>query len=202
MTEDKVDTEYTTVCGYAEYEEGELIDILKTLNGITIPHQFENRIIDIDENNPKESNLIFTDSSPAQIPDENSNTILINVSDNEIHLHSDFQYRFLSDIQGSFKEAATVVGNIDIRSFWARYKINVELKDLALPLDWGSDFDISGVRIKKNNSSLIFQSLEGGAVEVTQELDEDFEVNEENKEVFIEDRLKNSEEFLDSLIKQ
>lgn len=199
MKENDLQFEYISVCGYSEYGNKEdLLRDLELLKNIHKPDELVNQIIDIDDEDVTESGIIFSDKSPERLAQKETNTIYIVVTDGEIHFHADFEFRMLNDVQQSFDEAVGILDEMEIRKFWAEISIHRDFDELTVPVDWSTDYDVSGIRIDHESSKYIIQEDNEGerSTKATKNLNGDFVIEKDESMTFIETGMTSTQEFL------
>lgn len=152
--------EQISICGYFEYEEGELYSYLEEIKNIDLPDDFLNRTVDLSEENPKESEIYFGESN-SKHPENVDNKILINQEneDNQLHVHIYMQHMYIETVKKVYKRIIDVLGRIDIDIITIEALSMMDFDQLDLPIIKDSDKDPNGVRYDINNRNYLLQEI-------------------------------------------
>ncbi len=169
MDESEIEVSNVSVNAVREYETAdEMLGRFRALEDISTPSGFKNRIVDIDTEDPVESE-IYIGESGSESPDE-SPLNRIQVSANELEddengedsaLQQSVFARFDAQHQSEFQTLLSeIINKIDrgtIDMFWANMVLPGNIEELDVPIEEGTDRDILGIRFKDGDTNYMVQ---------------------------------------------
>jgi hypothetical protein len=128
------------------------------------PNLLENQRVDKRPDNPTNSQIIFSEASPEEERQEDSNSIVIDIlKENEegieIHIHANISGDHIEIFEDVFEDITEII-ELEIEHLIIDFDWNTNFSTLeGLPVDWDSELEINGVRINYDERDYAVQSL-------------------------------------------
>ncbi|WP_232685913.1 hypothetical protein [Halobacterium zhouii] len=142
-------------------ENGELIEqILGDVKKTELPPELDSQVVNIDQENPKNSALIFSDGLPdgPVIAPGSIEIFSLSVDDDgDISVSVDFSAENLEVLEGLFNAIVSHT-SIHITDFNPKYKIDYAFSELVFEVNGPEDFEYTGVKFSDGKYDHIIQS--------------------------------------------
>lgn len=162
---DDIALENVVVHGFVFLDEDSeiILDILNSVKGLDLPEEFDSQVVNISEDSPEESALIFSDGLPQDPVIEKGSIELIAISvdgDDDLSLSVDLSPSHY-EVIGELFDSILPHSDIHVTDFDVDYTVEEEFSDLSFSIDGPEDFDYKGVKFTSSESSFIVQSTTG-----------------------------------------
>ena len=202
MEESDIVLSRVSITAGREYESKDaLLGRLRALEEISAPSGFKNRIVDIDPEDPTESELYIGESGSTP-PDEGVS--------NQVHVFSDeqdsneedessyvqtifarFEAEYTAELQTFLNEIVGKVDTLEVNVFWANLEFDGKLDELDIPIRKVDDKEVRGVRFSIENDQYMVQRgwAEKHDITATCKQEVDTALSTENADSFVQNRI-------------
>jgi len=148
---------------FLEDESDKIIEIFNDLKNVDKPEALDSQIVNIDEDNPESSALVFSDGLPEEpvIGQGTVEMILLSIDDdNDISISIDLSPELYSS---SVELVNTLLGHkkLHITDFDFAYLSESNFSEFNVSIEGPSELDFSGVKFSAEGYDFIVQSSDG-----------------------------------------
>lgn len=189
----------------------ELKSYFEDVNGLDTPEFLGNRMVDVDLDSPRDSELMYSDVDLEEYegPLTDTNYILMNVTDfgddgDKFHVHySISDDELLDEFSTYLNKIISAIDYLELSSHGSTFASDLPFGEYDLPIDQEHEFDVFGVRISSGDYRYTFQDdseMEETETTTFQAVtNREFVIDDSNSDQFLADELRNAVEFLTEL---
>lgn len=229
MSSEEFNISWVSLHSSREFEtEDELLSRFRSLEDLSAPQGFKNRIIDIDRENPVDSE-IYIGASGSDPPTELETDVVVIKSydypdeqeeeteqegqaestdseegksdaSGEQWVRATFQGENIDELNSVYSEIIAKVEPLKTNSLTMVLTTPVNLRELDTPLDWSTEKEVSGVRFSQDDVEMLIQTIKGTDEVMIRYSDEsDEELTSDNADEFLEKRLQKARGELEAI---
>jgi hypothetical protein len=203
--------EAVSICSYADLGEDEpLLPKLEQIRSVSLPQEFANRLISIDQDDPSNSE-IYIGESGLEPPEESGNYILVDLHDEStFHIHLYFDHKTSEPAKIAYRNLSKIFGGVRISIIDVDLYADLEFDSLSLPVKQQENRNPNGVRYDEDSRSYLIQRIPSDQIENSEsegegEAESERSViyartNEENIGTEIEDVDEYIEEYIGNIV--
>lgn len=142
-----------------------ILNVINRVNDLDLPSEFDSQIVNISEDNPEESALVFSDGLPQHPVITRGSVELLAVSvdeEDDISISVDVSPQHYELARELFNTILPL-SDIHISTFDLDYTISADFEDLIFSISGNDELDYEGVKFAKDNDSYIIQSTSVGS---------------------------------------
>jgi len=215
MDESDIEVSHISITTVREYETTDaLMGRFRALEDINAPSGFKNRIVDIDSEEPVESELHIGESGSTPPDEAVSNRVRISVSERngeeeeeETTYSQLIFFRFNAEHIGEFQtllnEIVGKVGQLELDLFWTNVEFEGELEKLEVPIETTSDKDIEGIRFSSGGDRYMVQKARNDEhnINATYYTESEETLDPETSDNLIQERVSRAKRKMIDLVK-
>lgn len=141
-----------------------MLDVFRAVQDFSLPSALDSQIVNINEDSPESSALVFSDGIPEDSIIAHGQVELIAISVDEsgdISISVDLSKKYI-DILSELFDVILSHEDLHMTTFDLEYSIGEEFNDLAFSIDGPSSFEYTGVKLEDEDYSYIIQSSDSG----------------------------------------
>lgn len=207
---------HLSFCLFAEYDsDDDLIDTLELIAGLNLNNSLANKYVDINRDNPQESEIGFGGENVVSPMDSETNSLIVDNSESKdekihIHLHADEDnlsqfLTLLDDILKTVKNprASVLISYIDLPVGFHDLDLPIEAPEEQneedLQEDGIKEAVVTGIRIVVDQSDLLMQGYgpEETSIRIAREKEDP--VNIDDPVTFIQEELQSPIEAIEEI---
>jgi len=223
MSDETFNISWVSLYSSREFEtEDELVSRYRSLEDLSAPQGFKNRIIDINRENPVDSE-IHIGASGSEPPTELDQDVVAiksyeypedeeNQEDSEENqtdqseaigeqwIRATFNSENIDELQSLFSEIVAKVEPLTAKSLTIVLTAPIGLRELDTPLDWSTEKEISGVKFRQDDVDTLIQKAPNSDEVMIRYSDESAkELTSDEAHDFLENRLQKARDRLEEL---